>query len=317
MTKYSFTETDALEAGFERVFHDRVVPILERYEATRQGFRKKALRGMGVSGVVGVGGIGGGIGYESTFGLFAGGAGALGAFGVKAYFEHQWKGGMGDEILPILCDFLGQMSYGHQNIRLDDFLRLGVIPSYDNSDLEDPVTGQHDGIDWALTEAHLKSRTRDSKGRNRTTTVFRGLLFRIGIQGPAPRIFFGRDRGGALNWLSETFSPSRSGLEKIEIPDPEFERVYETYTSDPAAAQAYIDHRLTAGLMEVARIEGGKSYLACAMEGDALYLALPRSGDFLGLGSLFRPLTTVENDLHKALSDLDLPSRVIDRLRGI
>lgn len=317
MATYSFTETEPFEHGFERIFHEQVVPILERYEATRQGYRKQAVIGMGASGTAGVGGIGSGVGLESDLGFIAGGVGALGAFGVKAYFEHKWKGGLGGEVLPILCDFLGGMTYGRQELGLGEFTRLGVIPNYDTSSLEDPVAGAHDGIDWAMTEAHLKTRSRDSKGRTRTSTVFRGLLFRIDITGPAPRIFFGRDRGGALNWLSERFSSSRSGLEKIELPDPEFERIYETYTSDPVAAHAYIDGNLTAGLMELARVEAGKSYISCAMEGAFLYLALPRSGNFLGLGSLFRPMSTIEADLHEALADLTLPARVIDRLRGL
>ncbi len=69
-------------------------------------------------------------------------------------------------------------------------------------------------------------------------------------------------------------------------------------------------------MLEVARVEGGKKYIACAMEGDWMYLALPRCGDFLGLGSLFSPLSAIESDLHEAIADLDLPARVIDRLKG-
>ena len=317
MTTYSFTEQGPHENGFERVFHDRIVPILKRHEETRLDYRKKALMGMGGGGTVSVGSAGAGIGYESEFGIFGALAGGIGAFGAKAYFEGQWRAGLGGEILPILCDFLGGMEYGHQRVHVSTFERLGVVPNFDSSSTEDPVTGTHDGLEWAMTEAILKTRTRDSKGRTKTRTVFRGLLFQIQILGNAPRIFFGRDRGGALNWLSETFSSSRRGLEKIEIPDPNFENIYETYTSDPQAALAFIDANLTRGLMEIAQAESGKQYISCAMEGDSLYLALPRSGDFLGLGSLFKPLTTVENDLHEALTDLDLPRRVLDALRGL
>lgn len=317
MSEYTFTEQGPHEAGFARVFHDQVVPILKRHEETRIDLKKKAMMGMGGAGVFGVGTGGAGYAAESVWGFVGGGVGAMGAFGVKAYFEHKWRAGLGGEVLPILCDFLGEMQYGNQQINLGEFSRLGVIPSYDTSNLEDPVTGDHDGLSWAMTEAHLQSKSRDSKGNTKTRTVFRGLLFKIQIFGPAPRIFFGKDRGGALNWLSEKMSSSRRGLEKIEIPNPDFEAVYETYTDNPMAAQNYIDDRLTAGLLEIAEAEVSKKYISCAMQGDGLYLALPRSGDFLGLGSLFKPLTTVETDLHEALQDLSLPARVIDRLRGV
>lgn len=314
--EFSFTEQGPHEQGFARIFHDQIVPILKRHEKTRQDYRKKAMMGMGAGGTVGVGSAGAGIGLESGYGFIGAVAGGIGAFGAKAYFESQWRAGLGGEILPILCDFLGEMQYGNQRINVSAFEQLGVVPNFDTSSLEDPVTGTHDGLNWSMTEAILKSKSRDSKGRTKTTTVFRGLLFEIEILAPAPRIFFGRDRGGALNWLSETFSSSRRGLEKIQIPDPKFEEVYETYTSNPTAAQAFIDGNLTRGLMEVAQSESGKQYISCAMEGTSLYLALPRKGDFLGLGSLFKPLTTVENDLHEALTDLDLPRRVLDKLRG-
>ena len=317
MAEYRFTESAAHEEGFGKVFHDRIVPILKAHEKTRQDYRKKAIAGMGFAGGGGAVGVGGGIQMESEFGLVAGGAGAVGVWGVKAYFEGQWKRGLGGEVLPILCDFLGEMRYGDQRIRLGEFERLGLVPGFNRSSMEDPVAGSYDGLDWAMTEAILKNRSRDSKGRTRTTTVFRGLLFQIAIFGPAPRIFFGKDRGGALNWLSETFSSSRRGMEKLEVGDAEFQEVYEVYTDNPVAAGRFIDANLTNGLMEIARSEGSKRYIACAMEGSTLYLALPRKGDFLGLGSLFRPLHTVEEDLHEALRDLDLPRRVIDRLRGV
>ncbi|MEM9140987.1 MAG: DUF3137 domain-containing protein, partial [Pseudomonadota bacterium] len=311
MHTYSFTEQAPYEQGFARVFQDRIAPILDGHEQERLKMRKKALMGMGAGGTVGVGSAGGGIAVESEYGIFGAVIGGIGAFGAKSYFEGQWRAGLGGEVLPILCEFLGEMSYGDQRINLSEFSNVGVLPNYDRSHLEDPVAGTHDGLNWAMTEAKLEKRTRDSKGRTKTTTVFRGLLFKIQINGPAPRIFFGRDRGGTLNWLSETFSSSRRGLEKVHVPDPAFEDIYETYSDNPTAALQFIDGRLTSGLLEVAKTESGKKYISCAMEGDGLYLAMPRSSDFLGLGSLFRPLTTIDKDLHEALADLTMPGRVI------
>lgn len=312
---FSFTERAPYEAGFEQVFHDRIVPILEDHETLRQTYARKAKLGMIGSGGTSAGGFGTGVGFDTEWGFGAGGAGLVGAFAVRAYYQHKWKGGLGSEILPILCDFIAGIDYGTQKIDLSAFERLGVVPGFSESSVEDPVSGTHDGLSWAMTEATLKTRTRDSKGRTRTNTVFRGLLFAVEIVGPAPRIFFAKDRGGIGNWFSETFSSSRRGMEKIEMDDADFEAVYEVYSSDPAAARGYINARLMSGLMEIARTETSKKHIACAIEGDTLYLALPRSGDFLGLGSLFRPVHTMEEDLHEALADLTLPNRLIDTLR--
>jgi len=168
---------------------------------------------------------------------------------------------------------------------------------------------------FTLTEARLTTRTRSSKGRTRTTTVFRGLLIRIDLAGDAPGIYFARDRGGIVNRLSEAFSPVRRGREKIDTGAADFEALYETYTDDPAAARRFITRRLTDGLLEIARAEtGAERYVAAATRGRGFYLAIPRTGDFLALGSLFRPLNVAEDDFHQCLADLALPRRVIEAL---
>lgn len=317
MAAYSFTERGAHEAGFSEVFHERLVPILERHEAEREGLKRKAQRWMAGMGVAGVGGVGAGLGFEQEMvGIMSGAFGGIGAFGAKSVYEKRWQSGLGREILPILCEFLGEMRYGEQRVSPAPFERLGCVPNFHRSSLEDPVTGTHKGLDWAVTEATLSRRSRDSKGRTKTTTVFRGLLFQIAVDNPAPRIFFGRDRGSMLNWLSESLSSSRAGLEKIEVPDAEFERIYEVYADDPQAARDYITPGLVAGLKLVAEHEVGESYVGCAFEGNWFYIALPRSRGFLSLGSLFRPTHDIEEDLHAALWDLDMPRRVIDALTG-
>jgi hypothetical protein len=69
--------------------------------------------------------------------------------------------------------------------------------------------------------------------------------------------------------------------------------------------------------LEIARAETGRErYVAAATRGRGFYLAIPRSGDFLALGSLFRPLNVAENDIHQCLADLALPRRVIEALGG-
>ena len=318
MTEFSFTERAPLEAGFSEVFRSRIVPVLARHEATRRTRRRTALRWMAATGAGGLGGLGAAAGAgEAGLGLGAALVGGAGTWGVKSWHESRWQAGLGAEVLPVLCDFLGDMRHGGPGVDLAPFERLGVVPSHHRAALEDSVGGTHRGIDWALSEARLTRRTHTRRGRTRSRTVFRGLLIRIATVNSAPRIYFGRDRGAALNWLSETFSGARAGLERVTLDDPEFEAVYEVYSDEPEAARSYLVDTVPAGLRRVALEEaGGRDYVAAAFEGDGFYLALPRKRDFLRLGSLFTPLTGIEEDLHAALADLDLPRRVIDALTG-
>lgn len=317
MAEYSFTERTPLEEGFAQVFQEKLVPILKRHETERLSLKRRAQYWMGGTAATGAGGFGLGAGYEGEpFGLVAGVVGGVGAFGARALYEQRWKSGLGAEILPVLCDFLGEMRYGEAKVNIGTLERLGVVPNHDSASTEDHVAGTHKGLDWALAEAVLTQRTRDSKGRTKSTTVFRGLVFQIAVDAPAPKIYFARDRGSMLNWVSESFSGTRRGMEKVTIDDAEFESTYEVYSDDPAAAKAYIGPGLIEGLKLLAQHESKRSYIAAAFEGDWFYLGLPRTGDFLSLGSLFRPTHDIEEDLHSALWDLDLPRRAIDVLTG-
>ena len=162
MQDFSFTERTQREAGFTQVFNTRIVPILERHEKTRLEQRRKALTGMGIAGTGTVGALGAGAYLECDFGLVFGAFGGFATWAVKSHFEKKWQKGLGQEVLPILCDFMGEMEYGEQKIDVHSFVNLGVVPHFNESSLEDPVIGRHDGLDWYMTEAHLKKKSRDS-----------------------------------------------------------------------------------------------------------------------------------------------------------
>jgi hypothetical protein len=314
--RFSFTEQTPLEDGFAHVFRDKIVPILRRQEKTRQVIRRKAMTGIGASGVAGAGGAAGSFMQGWDPGLFIapffGIAAAMGAYG---HFQKKWASGLSSEVIPVMCDFLGGMRHGGPALSPGEFEDLGVVPTHSGSSLDDTVNGTHNGRGYTLTEARLTRRTSSGKGRTRTKTVFRGLMIRIELAEDVPEIYFARDRGSLANRISEAFSSPRQGREKIETGFPDFEALYETYTDAPESARRFITRRLTDGLLEIARGETGRErYVAAATRGRGFYLAIPRSDDFLGLGSLFRPLNVSEGDFHQCLADLALPRRVIEAL---
>ena len=85
--------------------------------------------------------------------------------------------------------------------------------------------------------------------------------------------------------------------------------------SGSTPARRFITPSLTAGLLEIACGETGSArYVTAATRRRGFYLAIPRSGDFLALGALFRSLNVAEDDFHQCLADLALPRRVIEAL---
>lgn len=315
---FSFTERSPEEHGFAHLFRDKIVPILRRHEQSRRVMRNKALIRIVALVLIGAGAGAGG------FALGWGGPSFILpvlcifiAIGVFAYSSGKWSSGLSSEVIPVICDFLGDMEYDGPALSPGEFEDLGVVPSHTSSSLDDTVIGRHNGLDYTLTEAKLTYRTRSSKGKSRTRTVFKGLMMRIALAEAAPEITFARDRGGLANRIAETFSSTRQGREKIDTGHGAFEQHYEVYSTDPAAARQFITPRLAAGLLEIAEAEiGDQGYVAAATRGRGFYLAIPRTEDFLGLGSLMRPLTVAEDDFHDCISDLTLPRRVIEALGG-
>ena len=315
---FSFTEQAPFEQGFAQVFRDRIAPILRHHEGLRIQMRGKAVTGIGVCGLLGAGGGAAAYvqGWEAAT-FIAPFLGVIGAFVSYGYYQSKWSSGLSSEVIPVLCDFLGGMTYGGPALSPGEFEELGVVPYHSGSSLDDTVNGIHNGLDYTLTEAKLTIRRSSGKGRSRTTTVFKGLMIRIEMAEEVPQITFARDRGGFANRISEAFSDVRKGRENIETCFPDFEQHYEAYSADPIAARQFITPRLAEGLLEIAQIETGhERYIAAATRGRGFYLAIPRNDDFLGLGSLFRPLTVAEDDFHDCLADLTLPRRVIDALGG-
>ena len=315
---FSFTEQTPLEHGFAHVFRDRIVPILRRQEESRKVMRRKAIIGIGAAGLAGAGGAAAGLLLDWGGATFIAPILAIVAgFVSYGHYQKKWASGLSSEVIPIMCDFIGEMRHGGQTLSPSEFEDLGVVPYHTGSSLDDTVNGTHHGLGYTLTEAKLTTRTRRSKGRSRTKTVFKGLMIRIELAEDVPGIYFARDWGGLANRISEVFSPVRQGREKIATDFADFEEYYETYTDNPTAARQFITRRLTDGLLEIARGETGRMrYVAAATRGRGFYLAIPRSDDFLGLGSLFRPLNVAEDDFRQCLADLALPRRVIEALRG-
>ncbi|MEM7422370.1 MAG: DUF3137 domain-containing protein [Pseudomonadota bacterium] len=318
MTSYSFTERAPFEAGFEQIFQRDIVPILKDHERRRKDLAKQATIGMGGAGVVGAGTTGGsalgGADFGIGLGLFVGVGGVL---GLRGFFSQKYTSALAEQVLPILCEFFGDVTYGQQKINPGAFSQLGVVGSYHNASLEDPCSGTYRDISYALTEARLTRKSRDSKGRTKTTTVFRGLLIEIGLFNPAPHIYFAKDRGSIGNWFSETLGSARDGLTKFNVPHEEYEKIYETYAADVGAAQAFVTPQIVNGLLEIGQIHSSNPrYVSAAMKGTSFYVAIPLKRGFLQVGSLFKPLTDVEDDLHEALADLTLPKRVIDAFLG-
>lgn len=324
-----FTERLPLEHGFAAVFHDRIRPGLLQMEEERKARLRRARLHAALALVFGPGlGLAIFLGMGEGFGTFLAVAvailGLIAAFVLWNIQSSAWKGKVEDLVMPVVCDHVGDLEYssdGPAGFPVAQMRALRMLPNYDTVALSHDMRGTHHGTDFELVHARLATETRDSNGDSKTRTVFSGLLFRIEVPVEAPTpILIARDWGVVGNKLGTLFSGGkRAGMPKVAFDHPAFEAAFEVHANDPQAARdfmpnAFLDNLLTIG--EESGRRGAKSMTA-AFTGRTFYLALERSGQFMQLGSLTRPVTDMEDDLHGIFADIALVHRIIDRLHGV
>ncbi|PCI47776.1 MAG: hypothetical protein COB49_06725 [Alphaproteobacteria bacterium] len=210
-----------------------------------------------------------------------------------------------------LCRFLG-LNYHLKpsGVSLTRLGELDLIPSYHESKLEDQIEGDVRGVDFNLFEARLIKRTRDSKGRTRRTTVFRGLLCEFDFH----KNFTGttiitRDHTRLGNFFAKF---GKIG-ERIKLEDPQFEKLFEVYGTDQVESR----YLLTPAFMERIRDLNavvGSGNLQLAFDRGRLLLALKKDGNSFEGGHIFSDLTDITR-IEKTIKELMVIYNIVDKLR--
>ena len=144
-----------------------------------------------------------------------------------------------------------------------------LLPSYDDSFLQDQWHGQVEGTDFLLYEAKL-TETRGSGKNRRTVTVFRGILLRMHFS----RDFLGstlvRRDGFKFTLFGDSKSYQGETLERIKMVDPRFEDAFDVYGSDPVEARYLVHPAYCERLLELERDFYGEQLVALFHKGDLL-----------------------------------------------
>lgn len=186
-----------------------------------------------------------------------------------------------------------------------DFKRLRLLPTFNRERWEDEVRGERRSADFVICEAHLRYKT---SGKNSSTrTVFHGQLLVIDYH----KRFLGetiikRDRG-VFNRLMK---PGKR-FQRVGIVSPEFEKVFEAWSTDQVEARELLDPLVLERFSELDRLFNGAK-LRAAFSGGKLYVAM-ETGDKLNMGSMFRALEAPER-VEAILKEFDLVFDLIDVL---
>jgi hypothetical protein len=332
MTEYHFTEREPYEAGFSKFFHQRIVPVLDEIEANRgqtnEEFRKNSrklrklggraiLAGIAIDVLLSI------LFFPSIFFTMCG-------FGLFVFLTIAGRGklkkiyadSVSDRIVPLLCEFLGDMKPTEPRIDLAKFGELIPFSGSGHLETENGIAGDRLGISYDLCEVFQVGADTTRRGRHRERD-FHGIAMRISLVNPGPRLVFLQKLSSGLQDKIEkwTIGGALRGMEAVEGLDPELSRHFAIYSDDPDAARAYLDPSAAAGLLQIveeqkSRYFASHAWIEAAFDGSWFYLKVPLTHDFLSIGDIRKSMMEVEEDLHRALFDLTLPRRLIDRLAG-
>lgn len=291
------------EAGFERLYSERIAPCFRDNEADRIAavatFKQRGLIGAAVVAALAL-----------AIWLWSRepGAGLVALFigGIIAWFiAYQPLAKVGEKVKRGYCTAIAEamgasfILGGFAPPALERIQRLRLLPNYDRSKFEDLFRGGYKECPFELYEGHLEQRHTDSKGRTRYSTVFRGQLIRMHF----PREFLGitivRRDAGVFNAFGGAM-----GLKRVGLEDPVFERAFEVWGNDQVEARYILHPVLMQRLLDLETVLKGKR-MRCAFEGGDLLVAVEG-------GNLFEP-----GDLFKPFDDPARARRIVDDIAGV
>jgi hypothetical protein len=191
--------------------------------------------------------------------------------------------------------------------------RLFADQSFNRFGGEDLVTGRCGATDFRFSELTVRNVERKGK-RNVDHLVFHGLFFVADFN----KSFRGQtlvlpdlaERAlGSFGRAFQSLETTISGLQLIELEDPEFERAFKVCATDPVEARYLLSPSLMRRILAFRQSAGGEVRLGFL--GGRVSVAISRSGDLFAIDA-GRPLGL--EDVRRWAAELRFATSIVDEL---
>jgi hypothetical protein len=222
--------------------------------------------------------------------------------------RRQYANAYKEEILPDIARLFGDFQYSITGmIDMRSMWPSKIVPDHDNYDSEDYFRGEYKGVTIEFSEITLTERRGSGKNR-RTVTVFKGLAILLDTK---HKRFFGhtvlsQNQGKLGKWFQQRYT----GLEHADLVDPEFEKIFDTYTNDQVEARYLIDPLMIEKLKGLyVEYEGEK--MAAAFFDNKMLIMIASSHNHFEPASIYTPATdpqsilSMKHEIGEILSIID------------
>jgi hypothetical protein len=180
--------------------------------------------------------------------------------------------------------------------------RFGIVPEYSSCEVEDLILGNYQGVYFRFEEWELEQ----GSGKNRITT-FEGVTILFD---------FNKKFSGQTVVVSNKSGPRNcpNDLEKVELEDPEFEKLFDVYSTDQIEAR----YLITTAFMERIKSMGeffGSQDVEIAFYENKLFLMFNDSENLFETESSVSEKINLFSEATQVIKQMNLIFELIDHLK--
>lgn len=318
MDDSTFVEQESYEVGFAAVYNREIVPYLRELEERRTRAIARSHRIIAAIALVSLFLAWRAYLLDPVLPIMPIAFGGFASLFFYISRGDKLQGELTAFIRPVLSDFLEDISFSEESsaeeVQLEKLERLCLVPKADSRAFGPRISGNWRGVNYKLVKASCVERYSDHENKQRTRTLFSGILVEIECSNPMPTIVFLPDFGKIANQLYSWATRNARPPHKLDLPD-ELERAFEVYTDDRDRAMEALDTSFGQKILKMSEeFQGSESHMSTAFQGTAFFMAIRLNHGFLSFDVMNRPLSEVDEKIHQAFRDLTIPRRIIDQL---
>lgn len=315
---FTYSGPEKHREGFSAHYQEKIKPLTALIEESRieslESYRKRgriACAGFAVLTIIALVLINR-VSIDAPMILFLSFAVGAGIFAWAQRPVKSYKTNIKGSVFPKVFEFFGNdfRFYEQSQWHVSSLKEFDILPSHNESKTEDFVSGTHKGVDLQLMEAKLIQVSRDSKGRTRRTTVFKGIFIQLGMNKSfKSKTIVKKDKGAIGNWFGKTFS----SMENVALEDPVFEKEFQVYSNDQIEARYLLTTSFMERLLSLNKVFGGNN-IQCSFYQNRVLIMIASNENRFETSSIYQP-ATLEHEVTTLLHEMDEIFHIIETLK--
>ena len=301
-----FDSIQDFKKNYAEVYHKEVVPLLKRLDKERKS--SKSIIGFLNIILVSIILFGIWLIHQSTFSIegviFILSIIIVVIFFINTLIAKGFENKVKRVVMPSLMKAFGDFVWVECEV-LDRYTlkETRLFDRFENKTDDDCFFGTYKGLNINIDETELTYTTRDSKGRRRTHTEFKGVIIEIDVKKPF--------KGHTIIRNREIIN--KKVYQEVKLEDPEFSRKYFVYATDQIESRFLLTTSFMERFKNIKNTFGG-THIQASFNDNKMIIAISTPKDLFKLGNLNIPITDTK-PFNVLLSEFISILSIVDELK--